>query len=210
MTSEIEKRYAIAETFDSVQGEGAFTGAAMSFIRLAGCHIGGKSAICRFADGREFACDTDYKARRSATASDLAREARFHHVCITGGEPLDHDIVPLLQALKQAGKFVHIETSGAIEAPEGIDWITVSPKHGCLDSMLRRANQVKLLVDERFDPVQWRARLESAGSQALVYVQPINEKTTLHDANLVRAFDLTQTNSDWRVTVQLHKVLQVR
>lgn len=210
MTSEAEKRYPVAETFDSVQGEGLYTGVAMSFIRLAGCHIGGKEAICRFADGREFQCDTNYKSTRIATAGELAAGARFHHVCITGGEPLDHDIVPLLRVLKQHGKFVHIETSGAVEAPEGIDWITVSPKIGCLDSMLRRANQLKLLVDERFDANAWSARIDRVGSKALVYVQPINEKDTLHDANTERAFHLTQGNPDWRVTVQLHKVLRVR
>jgi len=35
-----DKRYPIAETFTSVQGEGLYTGTLMHFIRLAGCNVG--------------------------------------------------------------------------------------------------------------------------------------------------------------------------
>lgn len=210
MSQSTGKRYPVAETFDSIQGEGFYAGVAMSFVRLAGCHIGKRAAVCCFADGRKFACDTDYRSKRVATAAELANEASFEHVCITGGEPLDHDLLPLLGALKRRNKFIHLETSGTIEAPEGIDWITVSPKRDCLDSMLRRANQIKLLVDERFDDASWRERLRRAESQALVYVQPINEVHRIDDENLNRAFALTQVIPSWRLTIQMHKVLQVR
>ena len=32
--------YRLAEIFTSVQGEGGFTGAPMTFIRMAGCNVG--------------------------------------------------------------------------------------------------------------------------------------------------------------------------
>jgi organic radical activating enzyme len=50
-------------------------------------------------------------------------------VCITGGEPTDHDLLPLAESLHRAGFRVHLETSGVrsvIGYP--LEWITVSPK----------------------------------------------------------------------------------
>jgi 7-carboxy-7-deazaguanine synthase len=205
-----EGRYAVAEIFDSVQGEGLWAGTAMTFIRLAGCHVGGPRGACRFADGRSFQCDTDYKARLTLAADELAARTRHHHVCITGGEPLDQNLISLLGALRGRQRHIHLETSGTREAPEGIDWLTVSPKEGCLDSMLRRAHQVKLLVDDRFSPELWRERLARAESKALVYLQAINGVGDLHRENMSRTFDLTQLIPDWRLSVQLHKVLRVR
>jgi 7-carboxy-7-deazaguanine synthase len=205
-----EKRYPVAEIFDSVQGEGLWTGTAMTFVRLAGCHIGGKAAVCRLPDGRSFACDTDYRSREVLSASAISARARHRHVCITGGEPLDHDLRPLLAVLSAGDHHVHLETSGSIDAPDGIDWITVSPKEGCRDSMLVRAQQIKLLVDGDLSTEHWRQKLEAVGSKALVFIQPINGPQELDRQNMARAFAITQQIPAWRLSVQLHKVLRVR
>ena len=205
-----DKRYPVAEIFDSIQGEGLFSGTAMTFIRLAGCHIGGKHGACTFADGRRFSCDTDYRARATLTVEAIVKKARHRHVCITGGEPLDHHLPPLLGALKAAEHVIHLETSGSLECPAGIDWLTVSPKAGCLDSQLSRADQLKLLVDGAFDSAYWQERLARVGSRALVYLQPINDTLAIDEENASRAFDTTQLVPSWRLCLQLHKVLRVR
>ncbi|MCD7712217.1 MAG: 7-carboxy-7-deazaguanine synthase, partial [Firmicutes bacterium] len=50
------------------------------------------------------------------------------HVVFTGGEPGLQLTRELVLALKEKGKFIQIETNGTVVLPEGIDWITCSPK----------------------------------------------------------------------------------
>jgi len=51
-------------------------------------------------------------------------------VVCTGGEPLLQLDLPLIEALHVAGFEIAVETNGTILAPEGIDWLCVSPKGG--------------------------------------------------------------------------------
>ncbi len=51
-------------------------------------------------------------------------------VVLTGGEPLLQVDAALITALKNEGFIVAVETNGTIKAPEGLDWICVSPKAG--------------------------------------------------------------------------------
>ena len=112
----------IAETFYSIQGEGATAGLPAVFVRLQGCSVG-----CRW-------CDTKYSwdpaAGREVTLPGLLAEvAAFpcRRVVITGGEPLESSLfAPLASALAEHGYAVEVETSGTLEpphdAPEAIQW----------------------------------------------------------------------------------------
>src|SRR5207237_8296739 len=57
-----------------------------------------------------------------------ATGARF--VVFTGGEPLLQLDAPLIGALHARGFEVAVESNGTIAAPDGIDWLCVSPKAG--------------------------------------------------------------------------------
>jgi organic radical activating enzyme len=112
----------IAETFYSIQGEGATAGRPAVFVRLQGCSVG-----CRW-------CDTKYSwdpaAGRKVTLPGLLAEvAAFpcRRIVITGGEPLESPLfAPLASALAQRGYAVEVETSGTLEpphdAPAAIQW----------------------------------------------------------------------------------------
>ncbi|MFZ6043504.1 7-carboxy-7-deazaguanine synthase QueE, partial [Vibrio natriegens] len=72
------------------------------------------------------------------------------HVVITGGEPCLYDLVPLTEALEQAGFRCQIETSGTSEVKATANtWVTVSPKINMkaklpvLPSALERADEIK-------------------------------------------------------------------
>jgi organic radical activating enzyme len=152
--------YPVAETFASFQGEGAFAGTSMYFIRLAGCTVGkpfpkemyqdrdlpldtpgnisGKALPiytekCTLYDGREFPCDTDYRVHERLSVVDILSRVPYNYdrVCITGGEPLMHNLESLVTALKIT-KFVHIETSGTQPFQKCLSdnkiWVTLSPK----------------------------------------------------------------------------------
>jgi len=112
----------IAETFYSIQGEGATAGVPAVFVRLQGCSVG-----CQW-------CDTKYSwdpnAGREVELPALLEEvATFpcRRVVITGGEPLESPLfTPLSAALAARGYVLEVETSGTLEPPAdsdaGIQW----------------------------------------------------------------------------------------
>jgi 7-carboxy-7-deazaguanine synthase len=224
------KPYPISETFVEIQGEGVWTGVVMQFIRLAGCTVGKpypKEAYerevagykyrglpiytekCTLYDGREFPCDTDYRVKDRLTAQELVNgiPQNVKHVCITGGEPLMHDLSTLISHLWGKFKHVHIETSGTIvpDYPFKQDvWITVSPKKGYQDDMMMRANEVKLLVDDHFTVEKWMLDLARVKP---VYLHPVNGEHTVNAENLQLCRNWQNQYPDFRLGVQLHKAM---
>ena len=135
---------ALAEIFYSIQGEGTWTGTPAVFVRLAGCNL-----ACDF-------CDTDYSTKFFAGIDDIVAMVRAAGgdcpmVVLTGGEPLAQaDARALIEALRRDGRRVHVESNGTIFAdlPDDV-WLCVSPKERVDPRMARRANEAKLIVDER-------------------------------------------------------------
>lgn len=133
--------YAVKEIFKTLQGEGAQAGRVSVFCRFSGCNLwSGREedraeAQCKFCDtdfvgmdgtlGGRYA-SPDALADTIATAWEGARDHRF--VVITGGEPLLQVDGALIDALHARGFEIAIETNGTVEAPNGIDWLCVSPK----------------------------------------------------------------------------------
>ena len=135
--------YSVKEAFKTLQGEGAQAGRAAVFCRFAGCNLwSGREtdraeAVCRFCDtdfvgvdgdgGGKFARPQDLAAHLAALWGD---DRAFRYVVFTGGEPLLQLDAPLITAMKAEGFEIAIETNGSLAAPDGIDWICVSPKAG--------------------------------------------------------------------------------
>lgn len=152
----MENQIAISESFDSIQGEGEHAGRRMFFIRTAGCSVGIPipgykwNERCITASGAEFICDTDFRVKERLTVEKIVAKVpvEVNHVCITGGEPLNHNLEELILQLWNREKCVHIETSGTVfpdwfkklfnnnSPDESILWITVSPKLGVLPEMI--------------------------------------------------------------------------
>src|SRR5438105_4871049 len=84
-------------------------------------------------------------------------------------------------------------------------WITVSPKFGVLPEMIKIANEIKLLVDENFDPEKLPIAILE---HPKVFIQPVNYEFEVNRENLKRCMELQKQFPRWRVSVQLHKVLE--
>ena len=143
----------VVEIFDSIQGEGAWQGTPMSFVRLAGCNVGRYAQLgekypkCVSWNGSTFRCDTDYRSSEIMSVQDIAARAQLPHVCVTGGEPFVHHYERLVEL---AGELwgcnpdceIHFETNGTKplapfaaffdEQELSSIWITCSPKLGFL------------------------------------------------------------------------------
>ena len=95
---------------------------------------------------------------------------------LTGGEPslqVDKELIDVLHA---AGFYICIETNGTRPLPDGIDWITCSPKAGeppealnhAVDRLaLKKVNEVKVVFTGTYDPEVWRKKLEAEHWMAL-------------------------------------------
>lgn len=200
--------YSITEIFFTIQGEGHFVGSPVVFVRLAGCSM--KNCHIRAE------CDTDYKARLSMSAQEIGNRLYFlqHRgiVVITGGEPTDHDLIPLLDELRGRGYHIHVETSGvrAID-PSWVDWLTVSPK--TWDYKQRSGHALKIVVRPEWD---WRdvRKLDEGTSFMYRYLQPMTNPLTGVPVNMedVTAMVMSSANVDarWSLSTQTHRYWGLR
>lgn len=208
--------YAVKEIFLTLQGEGAHAGRAAVFCRFSGCNLwSGReedraSAICQF-------CDTDFVGTngtlggRYASADELAdtiaaqwrEDDRNRYVVLTGGEPLLQVDAALIAALHGHGFAIAVETNGTIEAPEGLDWICVSPKAGSR-LVLRRGHELKLVYP------QVGAEPECFADLAFerFSLQPMDGPDVA--ANTAHATEYCLTHPQWRLSLQTHKTLGIR
>lgn len=197
------KTYFVNEIFYSLQGEGVRAGTANLFLRFAGCN-----QACR-RETHGFDCDTEFDSGRRLTLEEIIAELRQASpncgwVVLTGGEPALQVDRTLIDGLHAAGFRLAIETNGSVELPEGLDWITVSPKADEALIRQRTADEVKyVLSDGRPVPVtvvQAKHKLLS----------PAFDANRLNPANLRWCLQLVRENPEWRLSVQQHKGWGVR
>lgn len=165
-------RYPVAERFHAPQGEGLYAGTQMAFIRMVGCSVG--KGVCT-------ACDTDFDRVLPDMGGGMYTEAELvqwatpcRHICITGGEPLDRDLRPLLRAAHDANILCHVETSGTVHP----DWL--DPK---VQAREPGTHAVGLPRDDSSDIYNWRW----AGLWVTVSPKPgYHEGVVLHMADEVK------------------------
>lgn len=130
--------------FRTIQGEGHLCGLPMVFIRLGGCSVGCPG------------CDTNYRAHEWPGLREIKHRASalvwggLEWCWITGGEPTDHDIAPLVEAVRECGLKVALATAGVREVKRGlcqmggVDFLSVSP-HDVGKWNHRRGDQLNLV-----------------------------------------------------------------
>jgi len=188
----------INEVFCSLQGEGHFTGTPAVFIRLAGCNL-----KCPF-------CDTQHEPFVEMTEEEVVSAAASfapRHAVITGGEPTLQLSARLVEGLHKAGFFVQMETNGTQPLPEAcdIDWITCSPKHRPI--RLNRIDELKVVYESvGQDMAQYDAM------KAKVYsLQPCDWGERERNKTILNAtIDYCLTHPKWRLSLQTHKIINVR
>ena len=198
----------VNEIFYSLQGEGFWTGTPMVFVRLSGCNL-----RCPF-------CDTDHVGFEELSADEVVRKALSlagdcRRICLTGGEPSLQADAALVTALHEAGFRIHMETNGTRPLPDGIDWVTLSPKEdvpGLVGNgrvVLEQADEVKLVFDgslpeERLEywrefPATWH------------FLQPCDVSDPARNREILRqTISYIASHPSWRLSLQTHKTLGIR
>jgi 7-carboxy-7-deazaguanine synthase len=195
--------YPVVETFHSVQGEGYWMGVNAYFIRLGGCDV-----HCTWCDTKESWNASRHPVRSPEALAGEAKAVNPAIVIITGGEPLMHDLKPLTSAIAQLKMPVHLETSGAHPFSGDFDWVTFSPKQFKVPhpSIYDRADELKVVISNKQDLIWAETQVELVSAKTIKYLQPEWNKPDSKDL----IFNYVLQHPQWRISLQTHKLLQVR
>jgi organic radical activating enzyme len=196
-------RYLVNEIFYSLQGEGVRAGTPSFFLRLAKCNL-----ACK-VETHGFDCDTEFESGRWMTLPEILDELRqlsekCEWIVLTGGEPALQVDREMIDALHAAGYKLAIETNGSLELPDGIDWITVSPKVAEHAIRQKKAHEVKYV--RGYGQAVPRTVVEAEH----YLISPAFEGDQLDARTLDWCVRLCKENPPWRLSVQQHKVWKVR
>lgn len=213
----VTRTYSAKEVFLTVQGEGGQAGRPAVFLRFAGCNLWSglerdrATAICTFCDTHFVGTNGDGGGKfttSEAMADHVAamwrgRERDPKLVVCTGGEPLMQLDAPLIRALHARGFEIAVETNGTMSAPDGIDWICVSPKAN--SPILQTSGQELKLVFPQAQAMP--DRFENLAFEHF-WLQPMDGPDQA--ANTVLAMEHCLTHPRWRLSIQTHKYIGVR
>jgi len=222
--------YSVKENFYTLQGEGAHTGRPAVFCRFSGCNLWSglekhrNTATCTF-------CDTDFRGTNNPgggkfnTAEKLAKhiasfwpvipseasvaDTRPFVVC-TGGEPLLQLDQKLVNAIHNEGFEIAIETNGTQQAPEGIDWITVSPK-GKAEVILTECDELKLVYPQQEAMPERFSHIKARYYYLTPMADPHADNNTLfyRDSLTQQTIEYCLKYPKWRLNLQSHKVINI-
>lgn len=191
----------VNEIFYSLQGEGYWTGRPAVFVRFSGCNLS-----CPF-------CDTDFKQYEELAEEEVVQRVEMcGHGCkfvvLTGGEPTLQATIELVNLLHEHSYYIAMETNGTREVPDGVDWVTCSPKSGFCqngDIRLRMADEVKVVYQEGIKVDDFGIRCQHR------YLQPC-DMGFLRDnrENMMGAIKYCLEHPDWRISLQTQKIMEVR
>lgn len=197
------KSYRINEIFYSLQGEGVRAGCPSLFLRFSRCNL-----ACT-VETHGFDCDTEFESGREMSLQEIVEELRAASercgwIVLTGGEPalqVDGDLIAMLHA---AGYQLAIETNGTLPLPDGLDWVTVSPKVEESAIRQKRANEVKYVR------ATGQAIPETVVEADHYLISPAFAGNRLDPRTLDWCLQLVEKNPPWRLSVQLHKLWGIR
>jgi 7-carboxy-7-deazaguanine synthase len=215
----MSKQYLVNEIHYTIHGEGVNTGLPHVFVRFSKCNC-----RCSF-------CDTEFESGLAYTAKELVQAIHtksqvrnipddikvegalvnkfydalnYNRILLCGGEPLLQVDDELVKAFKQWGFHISIETNGTLPCPEGIDWITCSPKIAEHALKLKFANELKYVRDDT-------QGIPKPSIEAANYIiSPMFDGDTVRPEVMEHCVQLVKDNPGWRLGCQNHKFWGVR
>jgi len=195
--------YPLMEHFYTLQGEGYYAGQAAYFIRLGGCDVG-----CVWCDVKESWNADAHPQVGISDMMDFVKKYPGKIVVVTGGEPTLYQLRPLTDAIHEAGRRAHIETSGAHPLSGNWDWITLSPKKFMkpVPENVLPADELKIVVYHRSDFIWAEHYAALVKPECKLYLQPEWDK---REAMTPLIIDYIQQHPQWQLSLQTHKYIHI-
>ena len=186
----------VKEIFYSLQGEGGRQGAASIFIRLSGCNL-----KCDF-------CDTDFSEGKIMSLEQILSQIK-HFPCQwivwTGGEPTLQLTDDCLLFFKRAGFHQAIESNGSSSLSALLDYTVVSPKN-IMNCANPQVDEIRLPVREN-DSIP---PIESLPQAEHYFLSPVFTKNHAEtNANIDYCVKFIKQNPQWRLSLQMHKLIGI-
>lgn len=231
------KTYKVNEIFYSVQGEGTWAGQPMVFVRFAGCNL--KCSFCdtQHQEGRSMAAAEIKRGVWDVLYKSLIQNGNPPPICFTGGEPtlqLDNELISEFNSFP-----LHLETNGTNDPVDFLRFqcITVSPKTALTKDLRHKLfpflsrigpnMDLKIVWDtsnetllhgllKEWSPFPWGHRfiqpmygipvgpLEETPPRVIM---PTDVQST---TNVREVLKFIMHNPQWRLSLQLQRLLQVR
>ncbi|NLJ00456.1 MAG: radical SAM protein [Bacteroidales bacterium] len=189
----------VNEIFYSLQGEGGRAGQASIFIRLAKCNLS-----CDF-------CDTDYERGVKMSVEEVLAKIDTYGckwIIWTGGEPTLQLTDAIVAHFKEKGYLQAIETNGTRKVPNGIDYITCSPKQYFekVKELIPEADELRFPI-QKGDPLPDINVLPKTDRYLL---SPIFDDQEIITENVAYCVELVKKNPRWALSIQVHKLIGIR
>ena len=207
--------YKIKEICYTLQGEGAQAGRPAVFCRFTGCNLwNGREedrhkAICQFCDTDFWGMDGENGGKYNDVNLSLKikeiwnGEGGMPYVVCTGGEPLLQLDKKLIDGFHKHGFEVAVETNGTVEPPQGLDWVCVSPKANT-ELKIKNGDELKLIYPQPGAEPNLYEQLNFDH----FFIQPMDGLYIEKNTRL--AIDFCLKNPKWRLSLQTHKLLDIR
>lgn len=205
----MQKQYLINEVFYSLQGEGVRMGTANVFIRFAGCNMRCEQEAGSKSPGG-FDCDTEFESGRKVDLDELwwwlnmYEHPSCNWIILTGGEPGLQVDDEFINHFKCRGHKLAIETNGSVALPDGLDWITVSPKVAEYCIKQTKANEVKYVRG------YGQAIPKTVVKAEHKLISPAFNGVVLDPKTLEWCIELVKENPEWQLSQQMHKAWSIR
>ena len=179
-------------------------GRASIFIRLSKCNLS-----CSF-------CDTEFETGQEMTLDEIAEHiAQWpgRRIIWTGGEPtlqLTREAVSYFKAL---GYHQSIETNGTRPVPEGIDYITCSPKPEAMKVLRRNfpqgVGELRFPIGAHTELPPAIAELPKAEGYLLSPIFVGEEQMERDQEAIDRCVAYILEHPEWRLSLQVHKLIHI-
>ena len=208
------------QIFETVQGEGLFSGVPSFFVRLQGCNV-----RCFFCDEKptwKHGEGPSFNAEKLISEFELLN-TDLKRLVITGGEPTEQDLIPVIEVLLGKAYSVAIETAASgefmskiidfklnLEDPSKL-WLTFSPKeiyseNGQLADhrIWSEADEIKFVIanDDAIKYLNEVILVNSPEDQTIFVVPDWHQKEQIQPKIIE---ELRANSSRLRLGIQAHK-----
>jgi len=193
----------LMESFLSIQGEGFYSGKSSYFLRIGGCDVG-----CHWCDVKESWDPNIHPLTKVDEIIEKIKQYSVQIVVVTGGEPLMYNLDYLCESLKSLDIKIHLETSGAYELSGDFDWICLSPKKTLepLKNIYDIADELKVIISNKNDLKWAHDQKKKIKNGCKLYLQPEWSKK---EKVLPQIIDFVSKNSEWSISLQTHKYMNL-